>query len=110
CSSAVRGAGAPKRPPQQEEMLNDSANGGFAPATPTQKAKPLYEGKTKAAGTLPLVGPEALRLRPGLRKTLARTGSGEVKQLHVLGAVRWPVLKRSEERRVGKECRSRWSP
>ena len=21
-----------------------------------------------------------------------------------------PVLKRSEERRVGKECRSRWSP
>jgi len=66
CSSAVRGAGAPKRPPQQQEMLNDSALGGFAPATPTQNAKPLYEGKTKAAGALPLVGPRALRLTPGL--------------------------------------------
>ena len=26
------------------------------------------------------------------------------------GAVGWEVLTRSEERRVGKECRSRWSP
>src|SRR5256885_2865086 len=25
-------------------------------------------------------------------------------------AGRWPVPRRSEERRVGKECRSRWSP
>src|SRR5258707_2700141 len=22
----------------------------------------------------------------------------------------WPIIERSEERRVGKECRSRWSP
>ena len=27
-----------------------------------------------------------------------------------LGSVMRDVLKRSEERRVGKECRSRWSP
>ena len=26
----------------------------------------------------------------------------------ILGGVGWPI--RSEERRVGKECRSRWSP
>ena len=25
-------------------------------------------------------------------------------------ALRWCIAKRSEERRVGKECRSRWSP
>ena len=28
----------------------------------------------------------------------------------VFGAVAWLLLGRSEERRVGKECRSRWSP
>ena len=27
-----------------------------------------------------------------------------------LALLLWQVLKRSEERRVGKECRSRWSP
>ena len=26
------------------------------------------------------------------------------------GPERWAVVSRSEERRVGKECRSRWSP
>jgi len=28
----------------------------------------------------------------------------------ILGAVYLFIVKRSEERRVGKECRSRWSP
>src|SRR3712207_7249984 len=28
----------------------------------------------------------------------------------VLKIVAWPLDRRSEERRVGKECRSRWSP
>src|SRR3712207_8451112 len=35
------------------------------------------------------------------------TGIGHLKQL---GAVSTEQAKRSEERRVGKECRSRWSP
>ena len=26
------------------------------------------------------------------------------------GKIRWAYIPRSEERRVGKECRSRWSP
>src|SRR2546430_7935159 len=32
------------------------------------------------------------------------------KLAHVLGGRRWTEVPRSEERRVGKECRSRWSP
>ena len=31
-------------------------------------------------------------------------------QLVLIPCVGWPVDDRSEERRVGKECRSRWSP
>src|SRR6202163_1192881 len=31
-------------------------------------------------------------------------------QDYVAGTAQDPFLKRSEERRVGKECRSRWSP
>ena len=34
----------------------------------------------------------------------------ELKTLIEQGAVTTPFLHRSEERRVGKECRSRWSP
>ena len=38
--------------------------------------------------------------------------SGELKQEEMLPSVRTfaKELRRSEERRVGKECRSRWSP
>ena len=34
----------------------------------------------------------------------------EVIDLFVMVVVSWLKSKRSEERRVGKECRSRWSP
>ena len=37
---------------------------------------------------------------------LAREGSS----ISILGRERWNICARSEERRVGKECRSRWSP
>ena len=57
------------------------------------KPKPFYEGKTEASSALPLVGTEGLRLRAGLWKSLAQTGYERVKLTHVLGAVRWPVLK-----------------
>src|SRR3712207_9494794 len=39
-------------------------------------------------------------------KFILGVGSGEALNEHILGTP-WP---RSEERRVGKECRSRWSP
>src|SRR5215510_6151134 len=53
-SSADHGAGAPKHPLRPSEAANDSVHGGFAPATPTPKPKPFYEGKQKAS--LPPVG------------------------------------------------------
>src|SRR3989441_8802293 len=66
----------------------------------------LYDAM--AAGVEMLSGrPQAAPDKPGRRRVLmilseATDGGSETK----LGA----VLRRSEERRVGKECRSRWSP
>src|ERR1039458_9056606 len=44
---------------------------------------------------------------PGYRHQ-ARSRLGE--QVKGGGVAQWPARGRSEERRVGKECRSRWSP
>src|ERR1041385_601747 len=43
---------------------------------------------------------------PAMRKS----GWGRIVNLSSDGTDGWPGLGRSEERRVGKECRSRWSP
>src|SRR5256885_5329538 len=43
-------------------------------------------------------------LRIGVRRRKHRGGAGVDEPLHL------PLQLRSEERRVGKECRSRWSP
>src|SRR2546426_10746085 len=54
-----------------------------------------------------------LRARPereGDVKALVKTGRLQVGPWYVLAAERIPSGERSEERRVGKECRSRWSP
>jgi len=38
-------------------------------------------------------------------------GAGKASMcIHGGGKFVWPLIQRSEERRVGKECRSRWSP
>ena len=50
--------------------------------------------------------PEKSLVRP-LRKTGGRNSSGRITARHKGGGHK---LCRSEERRVGKECRSRWSP
>src|SRR3712207_8778762 len=61
-------------------------------------------------GLAPLQGPAAglvPRLTPsvrGVRRTRSFSGGGQ------RGPRSGLVLLRSEERRVGKECRSRWSP
>ena len=41
---------------------------------------------------------------------LADDGSGLTYQIKLDGLALKPDIVRSEERRVGKECRSRWSP
>src|SRR2546423_14510553 len=41
---------------------------------------------------------------------LVSTGDHRLNQLQDWAAHRMELLTRSEERRVGKECRSRWSP
>src|SRR5438445_5869855 len=45
-----------------------------------------------------------------LEKDLACEQLATVTRLTGYGTVSYGQLKRSEERRVGKECRSRWSP
>src|SRR3989449_5526091 len=55
-----------------------------------------------------------LLYRVGARVWLSRImitwGLASAAMIFVTGAKSWYVLRRSEERRVGKECRSRWSP
>ena len=58
------------------------------------------------AGALSLA---ALRNHPGIRGRSWR-GAGARNRPAQSGRLRAGVHKRSEERRVGKECRSRWSP
>ena len=57
---------------------------------------------------------KVLALGAGLAAAFAVQGQnikiGELNSYKVFPAFLEPYKKRSEERRVGKECRSRWSP
>src|ERR1043166_7117029 len=59
---------------------------------------------------------EAEEVRAELTKESASTSAGKLKlstpitELELYGDARLRYQYRSEERRVGKECRSRWSP
>src|SRR5256884_7519982 len=59
----------------------------------------------------PLHPPKAITWQVAFCFTTSRQGTGNVEDLPPV-VVKWalPVTWRSEERRVGKECRSRWSP
>src|SRR3712207_1224077 len=66
--------------------------------------------------------PEAVSFRATLYGSLAATGAGHLTDYIIIKTIEpreveivWredinPDFHRSEERRVGKECRSRWSP
>src|SRR5205085_6642717 len=41
---------------------------------------------------------------------IGATATKEIQYLNAKGALTYTDIARSEERRVGKECRSRWSP
>src|SRR5256885_302107 len=70
--------------------------------------------RRKGANRTADITPELLQaLSLGEIETATLTESLAVDQARLLQAVfpdAWPQLERSEERRVGKECRSRWSP
>ena len=55
---------------------------------------------------------EAVAFGPGASKAVARLGEYGARTVYVHEdpAFRDVLAQRSEERRVGKECRSRWSP
>src|SRR3989440_7519779 len=55
---------------------------------------------------LPLAG----RLRSSSERDLEGRSRQRIRQGGVAGDAKCSVVARSEERRVGKECRSRWSP
>ena len=63
-------------------------------------AKDLFEGKTYPWEVLPEIGDFILKLGQTLSEEEYDHPSEDV----------WIAKSRSEERRVGKECRSRWSP
>src|SRR2546430_10003750 len=65
-----------------------------ARGVPQCAAPPLARAQGRAAARARAAGTGPARCRPLLRRTDRRRPSGD----------------RSEERRVGKECRSRWSP
>src|ERR1043166_10263141 len=57
-------------------------------------------------------GEDADRDDPTIKRTIARRTLGDMTppQGVLSDSMGWPSVDRSEERRVGKECRSRWSP
>ena len=52
----------------------------------------------------------ALAMEKAVRDTEAETAQEALKIARHLSSGLYSTAKRSEERRVGKECRSRWSP
>ena len=85
--------------PRQWKFVGGERWAGAALATFVQPEQPAVEAL--AAEALGLSGPaDAQEGAPGAERADAPRGRGR------LGA----ALCRSEERRVGKECRSRWSP
>ena len=89
----------------------------------TTTTKPLFTRKQLIALLLPLIAEQALSVTIGLADTLMVSSVGEaavsgvslvdsfnVLMIQLLSALATGGAVRSEERRVGKECRSRWSP
>src|SRR5258708_5912363 len=70
---------------------------------PIKLLRPALPRRLKHCKEAGLIGPGALG-GVGSQFALQNAGSGAV------GTAKHWVLMRSEERRVGKECRSRWSP
>src|SRR5256885_17140874 len=75
----------------------------LAGARPLPAAEP---GMPSTGAVAPLKDQE----RNAILDAIARCGGNKKLAAQELGISRSYLYKRSEERRVGKECRSRWSP
>ena len=94
----------------QCDWSSDVCSSDLERRIPARRAGVHEEGPVAALGQHELAG--ALVQRPAHQALGVRMARG--RPLHgQLGGVQrrvYPVVGRSEERRVGKECRSRWSP
>src|SRR6266480_2675572 len=71
----------------------------------------LRAGSNLRANLVFMATPLCLRRLQGLRRGVDRRANARIGSATAdVGHRRVDVLVRSEERRVGKECRSRWSP
>src|SRR5690242_20086532 len=73
-----------------------------------QEPSQLPPGAPSAFGTGPAVGPEVSVATFAEAEKIARVQLTIAERTQAADS--WRVDMRSEERRVGKECRSRWSP
>src|SRR2546427_8469583 len=73
-------------------------------------ALPISIGADGKPGTWTEVGLTNPRAIPVNGLTPGTNYAFQLRALGVLGYGDWSEISRSEERRVGKECRSRWSP
>src|SRR2546430_6419412 len=73
-------------------------------------ALPISEGQLsgEAARDVPRLADEGVEQRQ--HTEVHQEGRGKDQRKHEADGQQPPVQQRSEERRVGKECRSRWSP
>ena len=85
------------------------------------KEENLFEEKAKEEGGKPAANTDKLKaLRAAMDKieknygkgSIMKLGDESIEDIEVIptGSIALNAALRSEERRVGKECRSRWSP
>ena len=82
-------------------------------ATPTDASVEL-DSITKSYGPTTIIGDTSIHINDGeFVSLLGPSGCGKSTILKMIAGLAEPstgTVRRSEERRVGKECRSRWSP
>src|SRR5690554_7394025 len=70
-------------------------------------ALPIFLRTTRQLFELPLIDEKSSNHVPRHR---IHQQLGKLTGLNMQASINWNACPRSEERRVGKECRSRWSP
>src|SRR2546427_11850256 len=93
-------------PTDQLRLLDDILANAWSVRATEDSIRALEEA-ARPRGAAPRTGrrrsPELAALEAGLQRAL-------MTRVRIVGTERKGKIERSEERRVGKECRSRWSP